>query len=207
MTNLLCPGCQADRLDESSPPAKVCRKVAGKSGERNVKQSLDCEWNQQDEDPGQMDMSFIPLDGADSTSPFLDSVMPLRKVAVSEILPLTLVGNQVSLGAAPTNSALPLSPIFIKTNNDNNNETGTEDKYINVSEYYNGNPAGLLDNLEEITSLPNEFLNIGELYWRTGEYFTVLFCTVLYCTVLYCTLSTVLFCKFSDLNSSHLKPI
>ena len=86
-------------------------------------------------------------------------MVPVRKVAVSEILPLTLVGGEVSLGLAPTNSALPLSPIFIKTNNLNNN---TDSQDINISEYYNGNPAGLLDNLEEITSLPNDFLNIWD---------------------------------------------
>ena len=78
------------------------------------------------------------------------------------ILPLTLVGGEVSLGLAPTNSALPLSPIFIKTNSLNNNSNTLDNKFINISEYYNGNPAGLLDNLEEITSLPNDFLNIGE---------------------------------------------
>ena len=90
-------------------------------------------------------------------------MVPVRKVAVSEILPLTLVGGEVSLGLAPTNSALPLSPIFIKTNSLNNNSNNTLDnKFINISEYYNGNPAGLLDNLEEITSLPNDFLNIGK---------------------------------------------
>ena len=92
-------------------------------------------------------------------------MVPVRKVAVSEILPLTLVGGEVSLGLAPTNSALPLSPIFIKTNslnNNNNNSNTLDNKFINISEYYNGNPAGLLDNLEEITSLPNDFLNIGE---------------------------------------------
>ena len=108
------------------------------------------------------DLSFIPLDGPDS-SPDLDCVVPVRKVAVSEILPLTLVGGEVSLGLAPTNSALPLSPIFIKTNSlNNNNSNSLDNKLINISEYYNGNPAGLLDNLEEITSLPNDFLNIGE---------------------------------------------
>ena len=89
-------------------------------------------------------------------------MVPVRKVAVSEILPLTLVGGEVSLGLAPTNSALPLSPIFIKTNSLNNNSNTVDNKFINISEYYNGNPAGLLDNLEEITSLPNDFLNIGE---------------------------------------------
>ena len=66
-------------------------------------------------------MALVPLDGPAPASPFLDSLLPLRKVAVSEILPLTLEGNQVSLGVAPTNSALPLSPIFIKTNMVNNN--------------------------------------------------------------------------------------
>lgn len=42
-------------------------------------------------------------------------LIPARRVAVSEILPLTMVGNQVELCAAPTNCALPLSPIFIKS--------------------------------------------------------------------------------------------
>ena len=118
------------------------------------------------------DLSFIPLDGPDSTpeggSNFLECgpVVPARKVAVSEILPLTLVGGEVSLGLAPTNSALPLSPIFIKTNSLNNNSNTLDNKFINISEYYNGNPAGLLDNLEEITSLPNDFLNIGEFALR-----------------------------------------
>ena len=160
--------------------------MAVKSCEKNPKQS-DCQWSGDNEaDTGQMDMSLIHLDGPDPTSPFLDSLLPLRKVAVSEILPLTLVGNQVSLAAAPTNSALPLSPIFIKTNgvNNNNNTVTAEDKSINICEYYNGNPAGLLENLEEITSLPNEFLNIGELY-----------------------LGLELSSAGSDLNSFHLSPI
>ena len=112
------------------------------------------------------DLSFIPMDGADS-SPDCSTVVPVRKVAVSEILPLTLVGGEVSLGLAPTNSALPLSPIFIKTAGLNNNTNTLDNKYINISEYYNGNPAGLLDNLEEITSLPNDFLNIGEFLLPT----------------------------------------
>ena len=176
-----------------------------KGCERNARQQ-ETGWNQHNElDPGQTklypawapqqqlslsftasDLSFIPLDGPDS-SPDLDCVVPVRKVAVSEILPLTLVGNQVSLAAAPTNSALPLSPIFIKTNglnNNNNNTVTAEDKSINICEYYNGNPAGLLENLEEITSLPNEFLNIGELY-----------------------LGLELSSAGSDLNSFHLSPI
>ena len=151
-----------------------------KGCERNARQQ-ETGWNQHNElDPGQTklypawapqqqlslsftasDLSFIPLDGPDS-SPDLDCVVPVRKVAVSEILPLTLVGGEVSLGLAPTNSALPLSPIFIKTNSLNNNSNTVDNKFINISEYYNGNPAGLLDNLEEITSLPNDFLNIGE---------------------------------------------
>ena len=116
-------------------------------------------------------------------------MVPVRKVAVSEILPLTLVGGEVSLGLAPTNSALPLSPIFIKTNNLNNNTDSQDNKYINISEYYNGNPAGLLDNLEEITSLPNDFLNIGELSFH--------------CPL--CLFLPLPLC--SDLNSPHLKPI
>ena len=140
--------------------------MAVKSCERNGKQP-DTDWSQDNEPHSPpLDMALVPLDGPDPASSFLDSLLPLRKVAVSEILPLTLEGNQVSLGAAPTNSALPLSPIFIKTNivNNNNNITNLSavDKSVNICEYYNVNPAGLLDNLEEITSLPNEFLNIGE---------------------------------------------
>ena len=99
-------------------------------------------------------MSFIPLDGGDCSQDALESLeyIPARKVAVSEILPLTLVGNQVSLGISPTNCALPLSPIFIKA-------PGSE-----KVELFNNTTSALLDNLDEIVSLPQEFLNLGKKF-------------------------------------------
>ena len=107
-------------------------------------------------------MSFIPFDGGIGGQEASDvELIPARKVAVSEILPLTLVGNQVSLGVSPTNCALPLSPIFIKTSS-----TCQTRDHVSAgqcyNEVYNNNAASLLDNLDEITSLPTEFLNIGK---------------------------------------------
>ena len=62
----------------------------------------------------------------------------------------------MTLAMDPTNSALPLSPIFIRTSGDHGGGA-----------HGHGFPglgldaASLLDNLDEITSLPHEFLNIG----------------------------------------------
>ena len=113
-------------------------------------------------------MSFIPFDGGEGGGQEGSNVelIPARKVAVSEILPLTLVGNHVSLGVSPTNCALPLSPIFIKTSStcqtrDPDHVSGAP-CCANINEIYNNTAASLLDNLDEITSLPTEFLNIGK---------------------------------------------
>ena len=102
-------------------------------------------------------MSFIPLDpgpegGMAGAGLETLELIPAKKVALTEILPLTLVGGEVSLAVAPTNSALPLSPIFIKTS-DGGPGQGFPGLGLDA--------ASLLDNLDEITSLPHEFLNIG----------------------------------------------
>ena len=121
-------------------------------------------------------LSFVPLEAPDMSGPVesLDQLIPNRKIAVSDILPLTLSGNQVCLAVDPTNSVLPLSPIFIKTSgfsslanvrgaseSHSDGSLGTNnrpEKELFVTEYGNNT---FLDNLDEITSLPNEFLNIG----------------------------------------------
>ena len=70
----------------------------------------------------------------------------------------------MTLAIDPTNSALPLSPIFIRTSGDHGGGA-----------HGHGFPglgldaASLLDNLDEITSLPHEFLNIGRSCWLLGE--------------------------------------
>ena len=70
----------------------------------------------------------------------------------------------MTLAMDPTNSALPLSPIFIRTSGDHGG-----------GPHGHGFPglgldaASLLDNLDEITSLPHEFLNIGRCCCCWGE--------------------------------------
>ena len=106
-----------------------------------------------------VEMSFIPLDfGIQAARPVEANtnteteVIPAKRVALTDILPLTMMGDQVmTLAMDPTNSALPLSPIFIRTSGD-------------IGHGFPGlgqDAASLLDNLDEITSLPHEFLNIG----------------------------------------------
>ena len=95
---------------------------------------------------------------------------------MSDILPLKLTGNHICLAVDHTNSILPLSPIFIKTSglgsfaNVRVSETHSDgslvtnnraEKELLVTEYGNNT---FLDNLDEITSLPNEFLKIGQLF-------------------------------------------
>lgn len=104
-----------------------------------------------------VEMSFIPLDCGIPARPVEANnteteVIPAKRVALTDILPLTMMGDQVmTLALDPTNSALPLSPIFIRTSGD-------------IGHGFPGlgqDAASLLDNLDEITSLPHEFLNIG----------------------------------------------
>ena len=107
-----------------------------------------------------VEMSFIPLDSGIPSARTVETntenteVIPAKRVALTDILPLTMVGDQVmTLAMDPTNSALPLSPIFIRTSGD-------------IGHGFPGlgqDAASLLDNLDEITSLPHEFLNIGRL--------------------------------------------
>jgi len=171
--------------DDSSPPAKVARKELYNICERNSKDWADMDLgepvqHQHDVDIG---MTFVPLEALDmhGTSECLEQLIPNRKIAVSDILPLTLTGNQVCLALDPTNSILPLSPIFIKTSGFGSlaNVRGTEshfdgslvtnnrpEKELFVTEYGNNT---FLDNLDEITSLPNEFLNIESLSNWQGD--------------------------------------
>ena len=124
-------------------------------------------------------LSFVPLEALDmhGTSECLEQLIPNRKIAVSDILPLTLTGNQICLAVDPTNSILPLSPIFIKTSglggvanvrvseSHSDGSLGCDnrpEKELFVTEYGNSSNNAFLDNLDEIASLPNEFLNIGK---------------------------------------------
>ena len=58
---------------------------------------------------------------------------------------------------APTNCALPLSPIFIKV-------PGLAQDGSEKVELFNNTTSALLDNLDEIVSLPQEFLNLGKFF-------------------------------------------
>ena len=67
----------------------------------------------------------------------------------------------MTLAMDPTNSALPLSPIFIRTSGDQGGGAhGHSLPGLGLD------AASLLDNLDEITSLPHEFLNIGRAVTR-----------------------------------------
>jgi len=179
-------GCQFS--DDSSPPAKVARKELSTACERNTKEWQDEDWsttshNHQDLDIG---LSFVPLEALDmhGTSECLEQLIPNRKIAVSDILPLTLTGNQICLAVDPTNSILPLSPIFIKTSglggvanvrvseSHSDGSLGCDnrpEKELFVTEYGNSSNNAFLDNLDEIASLPNEFLNIESLSNWQGD--------------------------------------
>jgi len=170
---------------DSSPPAKVARKELSSICERTGKDWQDADWltghhGHQDLDIG---LSFVPLEALDmhGTTECLEQLIPNRKIAVSDILPLTLTGNQICLAVDPTNSILPLSPIFIKTSglgsfanvrvaeshSDGSLASNNRpEKELFVTEYGNNT---FLDNLDEITSLPNEFLNIESLSNWQGE--------------------------------------
>lgn len=171
--------------DDSSPPAKIARKELSSICDRNSKDWQDMDWDaashhHQDADIG---LSFVPLEALDihGTAECLEQLIPNRKIAVSDILPLTLTGNQICLAVDPTNSILPLSPIFIKTSglgsfanvrvsephSDNSLVSNNRaEKELFVTEYGNNT---FLDNLDEISSLPNEFLNIESLSNWQGE--------------------------------------
>ena len=72
----------------------------------------------------------------------------------------------MTLAMDPTNSALPLSPIFIRTSADQGGGAhGHSFPGLGLD------AASLLDNLDEITSLPHEFLNIGRAVYRKWRRF------------------------------------
>ena len=72
---------------------------------------------------------------------------------------------QVALCQAPTNCALPLSPIFVKTFDQERFVESQLSGHGHTGAYFGSNIAensgSLLDSLDEITSLPQEFLTIG----------------------------------------------
>ena len=71
----------------------------------------------------------------------------------------------MTLAMDPTNSALPLSPIFIRTSGDHGGGGAHGHGFPGLGL----DAASLLDNLDEITSLPHEFLNIGRWYCAAAE--------------------------------------
>ena len=116
-------------------------------------------------------VSFVPVEG--STDPEPESprhLIPNRRIAVADILPLSLssgqVGRtinsfnlvvQVSLAVDPTSSSLPISPIFIKTGGGGGGVQGVDEG----GEEGNLVTYGLLDNFEELPNIPTELLSLG----------------------------------------------
>ena len=117
-------------------------------------------------------LSFVPVEPSEEPDPGSPRhLIPNRRIAVSDILPLTLSSGQVcqpfsssilhpqpwqvSLGVDPTCSSLPISPIFIKTGGgvDDAEEGGEEGSLVTY---------GLLDSLEELPNIPTELLSLGK---------------------------------------------
>ena len=116
-------------------------------------------------------LSFVPVEPSEEPDPGSPRhLIPNRRIAVSDIIPLTLSSGQVcqpfsssilhpqpwqvSLGVDPTCSSLPISPIFIKTGGgpDGAEEGGEEGSLVTY---------GLLDSLE-LPNIPTELLSLGK---------------------------------------------
>ena len=126
-------------------------------------------------------LSFVPVEASEEPDPASPRhLIPNRRIAVSDILPLSLFSGQVchpsttssslppstssslhpqpwqvSLSVDPACSSLPISPIFIKTGGglDGAEEGGEEGSLVTF---------GLLDSLEELPNIPTELLSLGK---------------------------------------------
>ena len=161
----------------SSPTTGRARKVAKLDLEKSRDEDQDWEagstWASSLQEIDQH-VSFVPVEG--STDPEPESprhLIPNRRIAVADILPLSLssgqVGRtifclansfnlvQVSLAVDPTSSSLPISPIFIKTGGGGGGVQGVDEG----GEEGNLVAYGLLDNFEELPNIPTELLSLG----------------------------------------------
>merc|ERR1719234_2087462 len=108
-------------------------------------------------------LSFVPVAPSEEPDPGSPrQLIPNRRIAVSDILPLTLNSGQVSLGVDPTCSSLPISPIFIKTGGlaEGGEQGGEEGSLVTY---------GLLDRLAELPNIPTELLSFESLSHWNGE--------------------------------------
>ena len=130
-------------------------------------------------------LSFVPVEPSEPDPGSPRHLIPNRRIAVSDILPLTLSSGQVcqppsslhpqqlaawqvSLGVDPTCSSLPISPIFIKTGGaaEGEEQGGEEGSLVTY---------GLLDSLEELPNIPTELLSLGKHQYMHKLHMTMKF--------------------------------